>query len=206
MRNFMATLLLSQGTPMILGGDEFGWSKGGNNNAYCQDNEINWLDWATVDDEGRALADFLRRLIAIRQSSPLLGRSRFFTGRVAASTGGRDITWVKPTGEEMSGDDWQDGRAKCLGVILDGRAGPASRDAIMIVVNSHHDVVIFTLPAVAGGIGWTLLVDTNSEEPGATDPGFAFDHDYLVTGRSLLLFELQSGAALAEATAQPLEA
>src|SRR5437763_6759684 len=81
MRNFMATLLLSQGTPMILAGDEFGWSRSGNNNAYCQDNEINWLDWSAVDEDGRALADSLRMLIAIRRSSSPLGRSRFFTGR-----------------------------------------------------------------------------------------------------------------------------
>jgi glycogen operon protein len=196
-RNLLATLLLSQGTPMILGGDEFGRSQGGNNNAYCQDNETTWVDWEGIGEEGRALIDFVRKLIVIRQTFPALRRSRFFTGAHDEAAGVKDLTWLSPAGTEMAPDQWEDARAKCLGVIFDGRAQAsgvrkvASDATLLLVLNSYHDVVRFKLPVVAGGARWELLVDTNLGEQPETAP-FDFGSDYEVTGRSLLLFVLKS--------------
>jgi isoamylase len=196
-RNLLATLLLSQGTPMILGGDEFGRSQGGNNNAYCQDNETTWFDWEGIGEEGKALIDFVRRLIVIRRTFPVLRRGRFFTGALDEALGIKDVTWLTPSATEMAPEQWQDANAKCLGVIFDGRAQatgirrPASDATLLLVVNSYHDVVLFKLPDVAGGARWELLIDTNLPEQAEIAP-FAFGHDYEVTGRSLLLFALKS--------------
>jgi isoamylase len=196
-RNLLATLLLSQGTPMILGGDEFGRTQGGNNNAYCQDNETNWFDWEGIGEEGRALIEFVRRLIIMRRTFPVLRRIRFFTGVLNEELGVKDVTWLTPLATEMAPEQWHDANAKCLGVMFDGRAQatgirrPASDSTLLLVVNSYHDVVVFKLPEVTGGARWELLVDTNLAEQTDTTP-FAFGHDYQVTGRSLLLFALKS--------------
>jgi glycogen operon protein len=195
-RNFMATLLLSQGTPMILAGDEFGRTQNGNNNAYCQDNEVNWIDWEGIGEDGRALLDFVRKLIALRQNFPVLRRNRFFQGKVDEETGVKDCTWLTPLGEEMAPEHWQDPLAKCMGVILDGRARtsgirrPATDITLLVIFNGHHDVVNFQLPEVAGGARWELLIDTNMTDQDQLAP-FEFDHEYAVTGRSLLLFALR---------------
>jgi isoamylase len=195
-RNLLATLLLSQGTPMILAGDEFGRTQGGNNNAYAQDNEINWVDWEGIDEDGRALIAWVRKFIAIRQSFPVLRRNRFFTGAWKEELGLKDATWLTPAGTEMTEENWRDAPAKCLGVIFDGRAQtggiarPAADATILLVLNSHHDVVRFQLPQVVGGTRWELLVDTNLLQDDEIRP-FAFGHEYEVTGRSLLLFALK---------------
>jgi glycogen operon protein len=195
-RNMLATLLLSQGTPMLLAGDEFGRSQGGNNNAYAQDNEINWIDWEGIDEDGRALIEFTRKLIAIRQSFPVLRRNRFFTGVLNEELGVKDVTWLTPAATEMAPENWDDANAKCMGIVLDGRAQasgirrPASDATMLLVVNSHHDVVRFKLPEIAGGARWELLIDTN--QPGQDDVApFEFGHEYEVTGRSLLLLALK---------------
>ncbi|HYH39395.1 MAG TPA: alpha-amylase family glycosyl hydrolase, partial [Azospirillum sp.] len=195
MRNLLATLLLSQGTPMILAGDEFGRTQHGNNNAYCQDNDISWIDWEGIDDEGLDLLDYTRRLIALRQSHPLLRRQRFLTGAFNPDLEVKDATWVTPAGVEKTSEQWQDPMARCLGLLLDGRAQATgvkklSADATMLlVVNSHHDVVPFTLPEVVGGSQWLKLLDTG--EPDRIDVATARNGDEVpVTGRSLLLFEL----------------
>jgi isoamylase len=195
-RNLLATVLLSQGTPMVLAGDEFGRTQRGNNNAYAQDNELNWLDWEAIDGQGRALIDFVRRVIAIRQTFPVLHRNRFFTGAYNEQIGVKDATWLTPMAAEMKPENWEDPAAKCFGVVLDGRAQsavikePTSDATILLILNSHHDVVSFKLPVVVGGARWELLIDTNL--PDLDDVAhFDFEHTYEVTGRSLLLFALK---------------
>jgi glycogen operon protein len=193
MRNLLATLILSQGTPMLLAGDEFARTQGGNNNAYCQDNEIGWVDW-NIGEDGAALREFTRRLIALRQSHPLLRRSRFFTGNYNEELDVRDVSWLTPAGTEMIQENWEDGNAKAMAVLMDGRAQPTGirrkgMDAtLLLILNAYHDVVKFTLPEVVGGGGWKRLLDTNG--PGLDQTLLWFGHEYEVTGRSLLLFEL----------------
>jgi isoamylase len=195
MRNMLATLLFSQGTPMILAGDEFARTQQGNNNAYCQDNEISWINWESIDEDGRALTDFVRRLIGLRQSQPMLRRGRFLTGAYNEELDVKDVTWLTPTGEEMQPEHWNDPRARAMGVLLDGRAQPTgirrrgTDVTLLLLFNAHHDVVRFTLPEVVGGRGWHCLVDTN--QPDLDEPvPFPFGKEYDVTGRSVLLFEL----------------
>ncbi len=119
MRNMLATLMLSQGVPMLHGGDEFGRSKQGNNNTYCQDNELNWFDWG-LDDEGQALLAFTRRLIAVRREHPVFRRRSFFQGRPVRGSGVKDILWLRPDGQEMSDDDWNQGIVRTIGMRLAG--------------------------------------------------------------------------------------
>src|SRR4051812_2245787 len=118
MRNMLATLLLSRGTPMILGGDEFARTQRGNNNAYCQDNEISWVDWDGVGPDARALAAFARRLVMIRDALPMLRRGRFLTGHHDDELGVKDVAWLDPAATEMTLEQWSDGNARCLGVLL----------------------------------------------------------------------------------------
>lgn len=195
MRNLLATLLLSRGTPMLLAGDEFARTQNGNNNAYAQDNEISWVDWESIGDDGRALTQFVRKLLTIRGALPMLRRGRFLTGTYDDELGVKDATWLTPAGDEMTDENWADAHARCMGVLLDGRAQETGirrigTDAtLLLVLNAHHDVVRFRLPEAVGGSQWVRLIDTNNDQ---TDPpSFAFGHDYEVTGRSLLLFILQ---------------
>ena len=195
-RNMMATLLLSQGTPMLLAGDEFNRTQGGNNNAYCQDNEISWVNWA-LDDAGREMLRFTRRLIELRRRHPVLARKRFLTGEYdGAEPGVRDVAWLNADGTEMRPEDWSSGNIRCFGMLLDGRSRPTAvprpgADAtLLLLFNGHHDVVGLTLPRCAHGTEWHLLLDTAgalsdiaSRHPlGAAVPA---------AGRSTLLFELR---------------
>ena len=196
MRNMLATLLFSQGTPMLLAGDEFARTQKGNNNAYAQDNEISWIDWSAIDGECDALTAFTRRLIAIRKEQPMLRRGRFLKGAYNEELDVKDVTWLTPVGDEMTPEHWEDGNARCLGVLLDGRAQPTgirkrgTDRTLLLVLNAYHDVVRFTLPEVVGGRDWACLVDTN--QPDLDDDAvFPFAHEYDVTGRSLLLFLLR---------------
>ncbi|HEX5278503.1 MAG TPA: glycogen debranching protein GlgX [Micropepsaceae bacterium] len=197
-RNLLATLLLSQGTPMMLGGDEFGRTQRGNNNAYAQDNEITWFDWEGIGEDGRILLDVVRKLIALRNALPVLRRNRFFNGAMNEELGIKDVTWLAPSGEEMTEVQWKDGSARCMGVMLDGRAQASgikkrgSDATVLIVFNSHSDVVQFTLPEVVGGDYWELLIDTNVPILPEQKP-FEFGQRYTVTARSLLLFARESG-------------
>jgi isoamylase len=196
-RNMLATLLLSQGMPMILAGDEFGRTQGGNNNAYCQDNEISWLDWEGVSEEGRALMIFARKLIVLRDTLPVLRRGRFLTGHWNETLGVKDVTWVNAAGNEMKPEEWHDGNMRCFGMLMDGRAQatgimrPASDATLLLVVNAHHDVVVFTLPEAAGANRWYCLLDTNDPDRGEL-PDFTSHDRYEVTGRTLLLFVLEA--------------
>jgi glycogen operon protein len=196
-RNMLATTLLSQGTPMILAGDEMGRTQLGNNNAYCQDNEISWLDWS-VSESVTSLRAFVQRLTWLRHQYPILRRVRFFSGEVIDAVGSRDVTWINASGAEMRAEDWSDGNMRCFGMIMDGRAQPTGvgrrgEDATMIMVmNGFHDLVTFTLPAHAGGKQWSLLIDTNIPEHQPESAQFAFGSVYDVTARSLLLFTLDA--------------
>ena len=190
-RNMLATLLFSQGVPMLLAGDELGRSQNGNNNAYCQDNETAWVDWGAADTR---LEDFVRTCIAIRQSYPVLHRGRFLTGVPDPDSGMPDVTWLTPAGVAMTKANWHDPGARCLGLVLDGRARatgirtPANDATLLLVANAHWDVVAFILPAVTGGNAWRCLIDTG--RPEASTRIFAAGHPYPTTGRSLLLFRL----------------
>jgi len=197
MRNFFATLLFSQGTPMIVAGDEFARTQHGNNNAYCQDSEIGWVNW-DWDEDGKALHDFVQKLIKVRMKYPILRRGRFLVGDYNEELGVKDVTWLSPSGEEMTIEQWEDSNGRCLGMLIDGRAqetGIRRRggDATMLlVVNSHHEGVNFTLPEVPEGVNWTCLIDTNQPDIKGKER-FEFGTEYTVTPRSLLLFVLQKG-------------
>ena len=175
-----------------------GHSQGGNNNAYAQDNETTWLDWLAIDAQGHALREFTRKLIAVRKAFPVLYRSRFVVGNYNELLDVKDVTWLSPTGEEMTTGQWDDTNARCFGMLLDGRAqvsGIARRgeDAtVLLIYNSHHGVVNFELPAVPEGLHWEGLVDTN--QPNGQQADFPFGSTYAVTGRSLVAFGLAIAA------------
>jgi glycogen operon protein len=195
-RNMLATLFLSQGTPMLLAGDELCRTQGGNNNAYCQDNETTWFDWEGIDAECWGLQEFVRRLIALRHSFPILRRRRFMTGQPIPELEVKDARWVAPDGGEIEQDQWGDQNMRCFGVVLDGRAqrGGIRRQAadvtLLVVLNAHDDVVRFTLPEVTRGERWRRLLDTN--EPDQIDGFHLAPGDiYEVIGRSLVLFGLR---------------
>ncbi|ANB75948.1 glycogen debranching enzyme [Paraburkholderia phytofirmans OLGA172] len=196
-RNLLATLLLSQGTPMMLAGDEFGRTQKGNNNAYCQDNEISWVDWDGIDDDGRALTEFVKNLTTLRHRLPVLRRGRFLTGEYNEALDVTDARWLSPDGTDLSQEQWDDPSMRCFGFVIDGRAQasgirrPASDATLLLVLNAHHDVVNFTLPDIPEGDQWTCLLDTNMPVRAGL-PQFSAGDAYQVTGRSLLLFALDA--------------
>jgi isoamylase len=194
-RNMIATLLFSQGTPMLLGGDEFGRTQQGNNNAYCQDSDISWFDW-DFTERGKDLHAFTKRLINLLSTCAILRRNRFLTGEHDPHLDVRDVTWINANGGPMQDEHWEDTSIKCFGMLLDGRARrsgipkPADDETVLIVMNGFEDVVDFTLPAAALGADWTLMLDTNiPDAPEGKE--FPFGDVYQVTGRSLLLFVLK---------------
>jgi glycogen operon protein len=199
MRNILATLLLAQGTPMLLGGDEFGRTQKGNNNAYCQDNDISWHNW-DIKENGQALIEFTRKLTALRHQYPILRRTRFLTGEFNEELAVKDVTWIGPAGTEMSSDEWADTSRKCFGMLMDGRSqvtGIRKRghDAtLLMIVNGHPDVIAFALPQSPGGAGWEVLIDTNAADQ-TERQRFSFGHSYAVAGRSLLLLLLNPDGA-----------
>jgi isoamylase len=167
-RNFVATLLLSQGVPMILAGDGIGHTQQGNNNAYCQDNEISWLNWE-LKEEDRELLAFMRRMIMLRKKHPVFRRRHFFQGRPIKGAGIKDIFWLNPDGREMTDDEWKQSSARCLGVFLAGdglldrgeRGEPITDDNFLLLMNAHHENEAFTLPAVGPERAWRAIVDTS---------------------------------------------
>jgi isoamylase len=180
----------------MLAGDEFGHSQNGSNNAYAQDNEISWLNWLGITSQGRALREFTRTLIATRKAFPILYRSRFLIGSRNEELDVTDVSWMSPSGDEMTTEQWQDGNARCFGMLLDGRAQETgvkrrgSDATLLLIYNAHHDVVNFTLPQVPEGRSWLGLVDTN--QPESQLPVFPLGHSYAVTGRSLVAFGLST--------------
>lgn len=195
MRNMLSTLLLSQGTPMLVAGDEFGHSQQGNNNVYCQDSELSWLDWA-LDEEAQSLLEFTRHLINLRKRYPILRRGRFLVGAYNEELGIKDVTWLTPSGAEMTSELWERADVSCLGMIMDGRAQPTgvhrhgSDATLLLILNAHWEPVNFTLPDVAQGSGWLRLLDTHSPAQKLNDL-YDIGQEFIVTSRSLLLFELQ---------------
>jgi isoamylase len=167
-RSMLMTLLLSQGVPMLLGGDEIGRTQGGNNNAYCQDNEISWYDWETAD---RFLLAFTKRLVNLRNSHPVFRRRRWFEGRRTHGVGVDDIGWYNTDGTPMSGEDWNIGYARSLAVFLNGKSiptpGPQGEkvvdDNFMLLFNAHTGPVTFTMPEDLAGLEWQVLLDTSRE-------------------------------------------
>ena len=182
-RNFIATLLLSQGVPMILGGDEIGRTQGGNNNAWCQDNEISWVDWQRAD---RDLLAFTRRLIELRRAHPVLRRRRFFQGRGERLP---DVWWMRPDGRRMTRRDWENAEARAIGVFLNGdelhaesHGGEEVRDdSFLVLFNAHFEDIVFRLPARRFGTRWELELSTGAVEAERLAPGA----DVTVEARSL---------------------
>ena len=177
-RNFLTTTLLSQGVPMISHGDELGRTQGGNNNGYCQDNEITWIDWAHADT---ALLEFTRTVSALRAAHPVFRRRRFFDGlpvRRRGVEGMPDISWFQPDGSEMSDEDWDSGFGKSVAVYLNGQGIPGldarghrvTDDSFVLCFNAHHEPIEFTLPPEEFGPAWTPVIDTAA---GADDGGEA---------------------------------
>jgi isoamylase len=212
-RNFLATLLLSQGTPMLLAGDELNRTQRGNNNAYCQDNEIGWMDWSpfetfpgdTRDEvlqrnaEKSELIAFVRRLIVLRRTHPVFRRPRFFRGVEAEPSPLKDITWFAPDGREMTSDDWHDPERRCFGAMLGGEVGdrfvslqgyPELDDSFFLILNASPASVEFLLPLVPEVRRWAHLLDT--ARPGATPQlPVAAGSRLTIADRSLSLFSGQ---------------
>ncbi len=195
-RNMLATLLLSQGTPMLLAGDEFGRTQGGNNNAYCQDNQIGWVDW-NVSERGTALTKFVKMLTTLRHRYPILRRNLFLNGRFVEELGVKDVTWINANGSEMQDEHWGDGDMKCFGMLLDGRAQTSGirqrgkEATLLLVINGHSDLVVFTMPECTGGSEWAVQIDTNTEGEKLTET-FEFGSTYQVTAHSFLVFALDA--------------
>ena len=167
-RNFIATLALSQGVPMFLGGDEISRTQGGNNNAYCQDNEVSWIDWS-LREENLILLGFTRRLMQFRHDHPVLRRHRWFMGRAIHGEETTDIAWLNPGGDEMTEQQWNDGYAKSIGVFLNGdeiaTPGPHGEritdDSFLLFFNAHHESMNFIVPPGNFGRAWNVVIDTN---------------------------------------------
>jgi isoamylase len=199
-RNFMATLFLSQGVPMLLAGDEIGRTQSGNNNAYCQDNEISWLDWK-LDRPRRELLDFTRMLIAFRRDHPVLRRRHFFQGRRIRGSEVKDLAWFRPDGKEMSDEDWSNSESRCFGLRLagdaieelDDRGNRVVDDTLLILLNAHHEAVAFTLPAHRRKVRWQVVFDTfepslDRKKPRLVRGGEVYD----LKDRSLAVLRLPS--------------
>ena len=195
-RNMIATLLLSQGLPMMLAGDELNHTQGGNNNAYCQDNEIGWISWDDAKKDP-GLASFVRDVIAIRKAHPVFRRPHYFDGGAGSAPGGlKDITWIAPSGHEMTHDDWHDGGRRVLGAMIGGDTGdrfislrgyPEFDDTFLLLMNAHDQEISFTLPTVPSHAGWKLLLDTSHPNPIPVDTRFLREATFTVRGRTLAL-------------------
>jgi isoamylase len=196
-RNFLATLLLSQGVPMLLHGDEVGRTQYGNNNAYCQDNKTTWLEWY-LSDEQRELLGFVRRIIKLRHEHPIFRRRRFFRGRNLEGVGVKDVIWLTPSGEEMSVEEWEAGHARSLGLRISGAAGeelsaygtPEPDDDFLLLFNAHYEEVLFRLPPLSVEVPegrWDPLIDTHL--PGGEAEGEAYEPgaEYPLQARSLVV-------------------
>jgi len=172
-RNNLATLLLSQGCPMLLSGDELGRTQGGNNNAYCQDNPISWIDWAQADVD---LLDFTRRLIELRAGQPVLRRQRFFQGQIGRGVHRKDIAWFRRDGQEMTDEHWGNEQRQSLGMLLNGelipdrgpRGEPVFGGTLLVLLHSHEDDTLWQMPR-GWGDTWEVILDTAKpkERPGA---------------------------------------
>ena len=202
-RNLLATLILSLGVPMLLAGDECGRTQRGNNNAYCQDNDISWHQWTNLRPEDEALRDFVRYLVHLRRKHRVFSRPRFFRGEVLSEDGLKDITWVTPAGTEATAEDWGNPFALSLGYVLGGAAGEfftpgGQRDidaSFLVMMNAYHGDLDFHFPQFTAGVAWQALVDT-AEPSGIVTSRVLWRRGqvYRLQARSFALF-IDSGAA-----------
>jgi glycogen operon protein len=192
MRNFVATLLLSQGVPMLLAGDEFGHSQNGNNNTYCQDNELSWLNWELGEGQQR-FYEFVKTVTRVWREQPVFQRRKFLQGRAIRGEGVTDVSWFGPDGKDMVDGDWS-GFVRCLGLRLAGdliadtdeRGDPIVGDTILLLMNAHHEPIPFALPVCNPGHRWERLFDTAADgaKPQAFDAGSRYD----LRDRSMVVF------------------
>ena len=196
-RNFLATLLCSQGVPMISGGDEIGRTQEGNNNAYCQDNELSWYDW-NLDATQRALLDFTSRLVAFRRQHPSLRRHKFFQGRPIRGGEVKDIVWLRPDGGEMTDEEWSAGWQRTLGMRLDGdalevlneRGLRIKDDTFLLLLNAHHEPVPFTPPGFVSDARWTVTFDTTRPDLKPDQHSVPGHEVVTLSARSLMILKL----------------
>src|SRR3569833_3209906 len=200
-RNFLAPLLLSQGVPMLLAGDELGRTQQGNNNAYCHDSALNWINWDISKDD-KELLRFVRYLIRLRKKHPIFRRRRFFQGRDIAGAGVKDNTWLTPLGQEGTQEEWQHSFARCLGLFLAGDAidehderGHRIRDDNFILLfNAHHEDIPIILPAQPANARWEVVVDTSQTDGRGEGGRFYSSHGtYPLQKRSLVMLIQQRG-------------
>ena len=200
-RNFLATLFLSQGVPMLCGGDEWGRTQNGNNNAYCQDNEISWFNWER-DEKQNQLLGFTRNLIQLRKDHPVFRRPKFFQGRRIRGSEIRDVMWFNPGGNEISEEEWAHPFVRCLGMLLSGdtmdvfnfEGEPIRDDTFLLLINAHYEPIPFVLPGQEH-IEWQLILDTTDAAGFLTEPRkFASGDDVDLGGRSACLLQLVTGA------------
>jgi glycogen operon protein len=192
-RNLLATVLISQGVPMLLAGDEVGRTQQGNNNTYCQDNELNWQDWYWDDNRWRLL-NFTKRMIQLRHEHPLFRRREFFKGVPVADTGRKDVAWLKPDGHEMTPEEWEKEFARCLGMWLNGEQLPETDErghrlqdaSFLVLFNAHHDVIDFQLPDL-GEAHWFVEIDTSFNTGTPSSDKNAARGTYPLQGRSLVI-------------------
>lgn len=188
-RNFLATLFFSQGIPMLLAGDELGRTQGGNNNAYCQDNEISWVDW---DGRDQDLLEFVKYVSQLRRENPVFRHSQFLQGNGAESA---QFAWLTPTGEEMTEADWQDDRALAMAVVLNGGAitelsshgQHISSGPFLLLFNAHSESVLFTLPGKQFGNSWQIVLSTAEDSIATKKTLIGASKHVTVTARSLLV-------------------
>jgi isoamylase len=193
-RNLFATLLLSQGVPMVLAGDELSHSQNGNNNAYCQDNAVSWLEWR-LDAQQERFLDFAARMITLRRRHPVFSRRRFLQSDTITADGLKEIIWLNEDGHEMTVEQWNLHHARCLGVYLsgaamersDGRGRPVKDNNFLLLFNAHHEPIPFTMPEFLSDKSWWTELDTAlQEDPFGQRPHRA-DMKYPLQGRSLVL-------------------
>jgi isoamylase len=192
-RNLVVSLLLSQGVPMLLAGDEIGHTQNGNNNAYCQDNEISWLNWELGNEE-QQLYDFVARIIALRRQHPVFSRRRFLQEHSAADEA-KEVMWFTPEGGEMTEQEWNQEFARCLGVYLAGtairridRRGQAVKDGnFLVLFNAHHEAIDFVLPQLVQEGAWTRVLDTALDADPFAAERYGGAAPYPLQGRSVAL-------------------
>jgi len=204
-RNFLTTLLVSNGVPMLVAGDELGRTQKGNNNAYCQDNPLSWVDW-NLDERRKALLEFTRRLIRMRLEQPVLQRRRFFRGQHIWDSDLKDLAWFRPDGTEMSQQDWTQPFVRSLGFLLGGDAIATTDvqgrkmvgDTLLILMNAHHEPVEFVLPAIEWGHDWEILVDT-AQEAGTTGGHTPAGGKLTVIDRGMMVLRRAAGPTVSAA-------
>ncbi len=196
-RNFLATLFLSQGVPMLYGGDEISRSQNGNNNAYCQDNEISWHDWE-LDENRKALLAFVKGLIQLRHEHPVLRRRKFFQGRSIRGADIKDIMWLRADGEEMSDEDWKSSWIRCIGMLMSGETSDefdekgqgVKDDTLLVLLNSYHEPVSFSLPVPVADVKWQVILDTTTSGLASGEQIMNGKQPLEIAGRSVVMLRM----------------